>query len=88
MSTILDLLKWWQYSIKMNFEFLSGSLNYSVRPEWHKQRQLRLTYHTLLLPDVFKKSNVFLKLHFTLVNQSVTPSFEMRSFKSYELVYI
>ena len=46
-DNLLNSLNCWQYSIKMNFEFLSGSLNYSVRPEWHKQRQLRLTYHNL-----------------------------------------
>ena len=33
METILNSLKCSQCSIKMNFEFLSGSLNYSVRPE-------------------------------------------------------
>ena len=40
-------MRGWQFSIKMNFEFLSGPLNYSVRPEWHKQRQLCSTYHMM-----------------------------------------
>ena len=68
-------MRGWQFSIKMNFEFLSGPLNYSVRPEWHKQRQLCSTYH--MMPEHFQNlATLFKGIVFKLLKLKSSVSYK------------